>query len=120
MLHHFFLEMFHTPAAWYSKRLAYTRSAAVGSIAGYVLGLGDRHPSNILINKESGELLHIDLGIAFEQGHLLPQPETVPFRLTRDIVDGMGIFGVEGAFRKGCELTFEILRSVMIQDDTYV
>lgn len=40
------------------------------------------------------------LGVAFEQGKVLPTPETVPFRLSRDIVDGMGITGVEGVFRR--------------------
>lgn len=39
-------------------------------------------------------------GVAFEQGKILPTPETVPFRLSRDIVDGMGIAGVEGVFRR--------------------
>lgn len=39
-------------------------------------------------------------GVAFEQGKTLPTPETVPFRLSRDIVDGMGITGVEGVFRR--------------------
>lgn len=39
-------------------------------------------------------------GIAFEQGQVLPTPETVPFRLTRDMEDGMGVSGVEGVFRK--------------------
>lgn len=39
-------------------------------------------------------------GIAFEQGKVLPTPETVPFRLTRDIEAGMGIAGVEGVFQK--------------------
>lgn len=39
-------------------------------------------------------------GVAFEQGKILPTPETVPFRLSRDIVDGMGITGVEGVFRR--------------------
>ena len=39
-------------------------------------------------------------GVAFEQGRILPTPETVPFRLTRDIVDGMGVAGVEGVFRR--------------------
>lgn len=37
-------------------------------------------------------------------------PETVPFRLTRDIVDGMGICGCEGTFRKCCEETMRVLR----------
>ena len=54
--------------------------------------------------------MHIDLGIAFEQGRVLPVPEVVPFRLTRDLVDGMGITGTEGVFRRCCEFTLEALR----------
>jgi ataxia telangiectasia mutated family protein len=69
-------------------------------MVGYILGLGDRHVLNILVDKSSAELIHIDLGVAFEQGRILPSPETIPFRLTRDIVDGMGVAGVEGVFRK--------------------
>ena len=34
---------------------------------GHVLGLGDRHGQNILLDKKTGEVVHIDLGIAFEQ-----------------------------------------------------
>ena len=55
---------------------------------------------NILIDCRTAELVHIDLGVAFEQGRILPTPETVPFRLTRDVIDGMGIAGVEGIFRR--------------------
>lgn len=50
-------------------------------------------------------------GVAFEQGKTLPTPETVPFRLTRDIVDGMGVAGVEGVFRRSCEKTMEVMRA---------
>lgn len=32
------------------------------SSVGYILGLGDRHVQNILINEQSAELVHIDLG----------------------------------------------------------
>lgn len=32
------------------------------SLVGYILGLGDRHVQNILINEQSAELVHIDLG----------------------------------------------------------
>lgn len=32
------------------------------SPVGYILGLGDRHVQNILINEQSAELVHIDLG----------------------------------------------------------
>ncbi|KAK2847024.1 hypothetical protein Q5P01_010023 [Channa striata] len=97
--------------AYYEKRLAYNRSVATSSIVGYILGLGDRHIQNILIDEQTAELVHIDLGVAFEQGKILPTPETVPFRLSRDIVDGMGITGVEGVFRRCCEKTMEVMRN---------
>jgi len=41
---------------------------------------------------------------------VLPVPELVPFRMTRDIVDGMGITGKEGVFRRCCEFTLDALR----------
>ena len=87
---------------------------------------------NILIDTNSAELIHIDLGkfhpnhihphrffikilfplgVAFEQGKTLPTPETVPFRLTRDLVDGMGVAGVEGVFRQCCEKTMVLMRT---------
>ena len=53
------------------------------------IGIGDRHTQNILIQENTGEIVHIDFGIVFEQGKVLPTPETIPFRLTRNIVDGM-------------------------------
>ncbi|KAJ3158980.1 hypothetical protein HDU86_002149 [Geranomyces michiganensis] len=107
---HFFYEYFQDPVEWFEHRLAYTRSVAASSIAGYIVGLGDRHGSNILVDLGTAEVVHIDLGIAFDQGKVLPIPELVPFRLTRDVVDGMGIMGVEGAFRRSCEETIKVLR----------
>lgn len=32
---------------------------------GYIVGLGDRHVQNILIDEETSELVHIDLGEGF-------------------------------------------------------
>ncbi|GLG95164.1 Serine/threonine-protein kinase ATM [Gryllus bimaculatus] len=107
---YFFLEHFTSPGSWFERRLAYIHSVATSSMIGYILGLGDRHLMNILIDKSTAEVIHIDFGIAFEMGHVLPTPETVPFRLTRDIVDGMGVSGTEGVFQKSCEKTMFVLR----------
>lgn len=111
VLHHFFNENFKNPGQWFERRLAYTTSVAVSSMVGYILGIGDRHVMNLLIDFNSAEIIHIDFGIAFEQGKILPHKEMVPFRLTRDIVAPMGICGVDGVFRKTCEKTMEILRA---------
>nr|XP_045624832.1 serine-protein kinase ATM-like isoform X1 [Procambarus clarkii]XP_045624833.1 serine-protein kinase ATM-like isoform X1 [Procambarus clarkii] len=108
---HFFLENYPSPHEWYKRRLAYTKSVATSSMVGYILGLGDRHVENILLDKSTAELVHIDLGIAFELGKILPTPETVPFRMTQDIIDGLGVMGVEGPLRQCCEATLAILRS---------
>lgn len=71
----FFTEFFSSPSDWFERRLAYTRSVAASSIVGYVLGLGDRHPHNILINTQTAELVHIDLGVAFGQVCLPETPQ---------------------------------------------
>jgi hypothetical protein len=124
-----FLRRFQDPGKWFEARLAYTRSVAVNSMAGHIIGLGDRHLSNILVSKSSAELIHIDLGIAFEQGKLLRTPEQVPFRLTRNMVDAMGASGVEGVMRRCCEEVLRVMRkhkepivtvlSVFIHDPLY-
>ncbi|KAF2011391.1 hypothetical protein BU24DRAFT_495581 [Aaosphaeria arxii CBS 175.79] len=110
VLRYFLLERFQDPDEWFEKRLAYTRSTAAISILGHVLGLGDRHCHNILLDEKSGEIVHIDLGVSFEAGRVLPVPEVVPFRLTRDLVDAMGYTKTEGVFRRCCEFTMDTLR----------
>ncbi len=110
VLRHFFFERFKDPDEWFAKRTAYTRTTAAISILGHVLGLGDRHCQNIMLDEKTGEVVHIDLGIAFEAGKVLPVPERVPFRLSRDVVDGMGITKTEGVFRRCCEFTMDALR----------
>ncbi|CAK9801500.1 Serine-protein kinase ATM [Anthophora quadrimaculata] len=110
VMHYFFIENYLSPETWFERRLAYTRSIATTSIAGYVLGLGDRHLNNILIDQTTAEVIHIDFGIAFEQGKVLPVPETIPFRLTRNIEVGMGVSGIEGTMRYCCEEILTVLR----------
>ncbi len=36
------------------------------SMVGYILGLGDRHPSNIMLDRNTGKITHIDFGDCFE------------------------------------------------------
>jgi serine/threonine-protein kinase mTOR len=47
---------------WLERRTNYTRSLALMSMVGYILGLGDRHPSNLMLEKYTGKIVHIDFG----------------------------------------------------------
>lgn len=70
------------PEAWVAVRGRYAASLAASSIAGWVLGLGDRHQENIMVAAD-GSLVPIDFGYCFGAATmLLPVPELVPFRLT--------------------------------------
>ena len=111
VLHHWLADQFCAPAAWFEARLAFTRSCAVTSMIGYSVGLGDRHLENILIDKTTGGLMHVDFACLFDHGLNLETPEKVPFRLTPNLLHTFGVTGAEGVFRRVCELTLEQLRT---------
>jgi len=109
VFHEWFVDMFPEPGAWFAARLKYTRSCAVMSIVGHVLGLGDRHGENILFEEGNGGTFHVDFNCLFDKGLTFEKPELVPFRLTHNMVDAFGAYGFDGPFRKSCELTLGIL-----------
>lgn len=54
--------------------------------------------------------MHIDYACIFWKGLTLEYPEKVPFRLTQNLIDGMGFTGYNGVFRSSCEVTLSVLR----------
>ncbi|TPR07058.1 Leucine Rich repeats (2 copies) family protein [Aspergillus niger] len=82
VLYEWFIEMFPEAGSWFAARIRYTRSCAVMSMVGHVLGFG----------------LTFDI------------PELVPFRLTQNMVDAFGVYGYNGPFRKTCEISLGLLR----------
>lgn len=114
-----------TSEVWLDRRTNYTRSLAVMSMVGYLLGLGDRHPSNLMLHRLSGKIIHIDFGDCFEASMNREKfPEKVPFRLTRMLVKAMEVSGIEGNFRSTCENVMQVLRtnkdSVMAMMEAFV
>ncbi|SMR49430.1 unnamed protein product [Zymoseptoria tritici ST99CH_3D1] len=109
-LHEWFTETYPEPEIWFNARLRYARTAAVMSMVGHVLGLGDRHGENILLEEGTGGVFHVDFNCLFDKGLTFEKPEMVPFRLTHNMVDAMGPYGYEGPFRKSSELTLGLLR----------
>jgi ataxia telangiectasia mutated family protein len=58
---HQWFEALPSSELWFEKRLMYARSCAASSIVGWLVGVGDRHSANILLDYESAEVIHIDL-----------------------------------------------------------
>ncbi|PQE20970.1 hypothetical protein CJF30_00002302 [Rutstroemia sp. NJR-2017a BBW] len=97
--------------SWLERRTNYTRSLGVMSMVGYILGLGDRHPSNLMLDRITGNIVHIDFGDCFEVAmHREKYPERVPFRLTRMLTYAMEVSNIEGSFRITCENVMRVLR----------
>ncbi|XP_071946239.1 serine/threonine-protein kinase mTOR-like [Antedon mediterranea] len=97
---------------WFDRRTNYTRSLAVMSMVGYILGLGDRHPSNLMLDRLTGKILHIDFGDCFEVAMTREKfPEKIPFRLTRMLINAMEVTGIDGNYRITCESVMDVLRA---------
>eukprot|EP00667_Euglena_gracilis_P000062 EG_transcript_62 len=96
---------------WLNRRTLYARSLAAMSMVGYILGLGDRHPNNLMIQRVTGKVVHIDFGDCFEVAMNRDKfPERIPFRLTRMLVNAMEVSGIEGNYRFTCEQVMRVLR----------
>ncbi|GMH94147.1 hypothetical protein TL16_g12821, partial [Triparma laevis f. inornata] len=110
LLYWYFIQKYTDPHGWFEARRRFTLSAAVWSAVGHILGLGDRHAENILIDTSCGEVVHVDFDCLFDKGTQLSRPEVVPFRLTQNMVDAMGATGYRGAFTGGLVETLAALR----------
>jgi len=93
-----------TSDVWVERRANFTKSMAVMSMVGYILGLGDRHPSNLMLDRIGGKVVHIDFGDCFEiTKNRSKYPEIIPFRLTRMLTNCMGPSGIQGSYRLTCQ-----------------
>eukprot|EP00177_Eucheuma_denticulatum_P000643 GFKZ01001157.1.p1 GENE.GFKZ01001157.1~~GFKZ01001157.1.p1 ORF type:complete len:878 (+),score=116.22 GFKZ01001157.1:427-3060(+) len=113
MLDRFFMQQFGggaNPEAWLKARNVWTRSVAGWSMAGYIVGLGDRHGENVLIERTTGRCVHVDFAMLFDKGRTLRVPEIIPFRLTPNMVTAMGIAGYEGSYRLVSEVVMGVMR----------
>ena len=80
---------------WWSVTQTYSRSTAVMCMIGYIIGLGDRHLDNLLVEFATGQVVHVDYNVCFEKGKSLRVPERVPFRMTQNIETALGFTGVD-------------------------
>ena len=64
----------------------------------------------MLIDKATGELIHIDFDCTFENGKKLRVSEKVPFRHTLNLAHAYGLHAERGTFRKCAEILLKALR----------
>lgn len=99
-----------TLETFYILRKNFITSLAAMNVAQWLLGIGDRHLSNILIDTKTGRLIGIDFGIAFGDGTNLSVPELVPCRLSSHFVNVLEPMGINGMIRKNMIHTMRCLR----------
>jgi DNA-dependent protein kinase catalytic subunit len=97
--------------AHYILRKNLITSLCVMNVAHWILGIGDRHLGNTLINKSNGSLIGIDFGISFDTGVHLEVPELVPCRLTSHFIYVIEPLGIEGIVRRNMIHALRCLRS---------
>lgn len=96
---------------WLNFISNFTSSCAVTSTISYIIGLGDRHLKNIMINRDNGTLMNIDFNDVFEITQKRDaMPEMVPFRLTRNLVAALGPSGPNGCFLNYLMETLAVMR----------
>ena len=65
LLRRSFMELSVSPEAFLTLRSHFIRTWSSCSMGQYVLGVGDRHLSNYMVDMESGGVIGIDFGHAF-------------------------------------------------------
>ncbi|XP_074649158.1 DNA-dependent protein kinase catalytic subunit-like [Tubulanus polymorphus] len=94
-----FRRMSSSPEAFFTLRSHFITSHAMICVSQYILGIGDRHLSNYMIDEATGGMVGIDFGHAFGTAtQFLEIPELMPFRLTRQILNLMLPMKEKGLF----------------------
>ena len=89
----------------------FIKSLAGYCVATYVIGIGDRHPGNIMI-KENGIFFHIDFGhiLGNFKSKFFIKRERTPFLLTPMMANVYSSVGREEFFKTACVKAYNILR----------
>ncbi|XP_033121520.1 DNA-dependent protein kinase catalytic subunit-like [Anneissia japonica] len=112
LLRRAFMSLSSTPEAFLTLKTHFTRTHSVLCICQYLLGIGDRHLSNFLVDMETGGMIGIDFGHAFGSAtQFLAIPELVPFRLTRQIMNLLLPFNQDGLLQKTMCHTLRAIRN---------
>jgi len=123
-----FVQLSASPEAFLVLRSHFTKTYASLCICQYIVGIGDRHLSNFMIDLTTGGVVGIDFGHAFGTAtqvsktmhgvlqicffllQFLPFPELMPFRLTPQIINLLRPLSESGELRSCMSHTLRALR----------
>ncbi|CAM9754681.1 unnamed protein product [Ectocarpus sp. 6 AP-2014] len=106
------LAMAPSPEAFLTCRGGFARSLATLNACSYVLGIGDRHLDNFLLDTMTGTVVGIDFGAAFGIAHTeLGVPELIPFRLTNQFQNLLQPLDSVGLLKGHMVSTLQALRA---------
>jgi len=109
MKDYFFYELSNKNEATLNKKLeSYINSCAGYCVVTFLLGIGDRHLENLMIDK-NGRLFHIDFGYILGRD---PKPMPPPIKLCKEMVECMGGKGSKNFldFQQKCVNAYWVLR----------
>jgi hypothetical protein len=87
---------------WLKRITRFAQSTALISTTGFWMGIGNRHPRNVMIDRQTGDVLHVDF---------VARQESVPLRMTRMIRRAFGPCKLEGDFKIVSEALLCMLRA---------
>ncbi|KAJ2111938.1 hypothetical protein IW146_004987 [Coemansia sp. RSA 922] len=114
LLYRHMLRSASSPSALYLGLRNMVKSIGMASVAGYILGLGDRHLGNILVSDNG--LVNIDFNVCFDFGGSSNVPEQVPFRMSPILEyicgspNGWGPFALSRVFERSAVATLLFAR----------
>ncbi|ELT90266.1 hypothetical protein CAPTEDRAFT_124063 [Capitella teleta] len=86
MLRKSYQKLASSPESYFVLRGNYATSHALNCISAYIMGIGDRHLSNHMVDLTNGKMIAINFGHAFGSAtQFLDIPDLIPFRMTRQL-----------------------------------
>lgn len=107
-----------SPECFFALRNNFGKSLATICIVHWLLGIGDRHLGNFLLDKGNGELIGIDFNMAYGAAtRNLAIPELVPFRLTTQFVNVLKPLQTSGLLIK---CMAHVLRTFRLDSESFL